>query len=811
MNERKYINIFLFAFLVSLTLLFGRIITDQITIKQDATSNSQAVWPAFDGGGDRNGINTFESVITIQNVSHLTKLWSSSLPDNSRGSLAALSGVTTGNGIKDLVFLTTRHGQVVAYDTTSGNQIWKSNTPQGNYVAGQGTTSSPAIDPSNQFIYSYGLDGAIHKYDVGSGKEETTGGFPATVSTRTDVEKGSSPINVGNGYLYMTMSGYDGDFGPYVGHIVGINLSTGTKTIFNVLCSNVHSIINGNCQYNPQNSGAGVWGRGGGVIDPLTKNVFISSGNGLYDGTGNNYGDSIIELSPDLSNIIDSYTPGSYNSLQQSDTDLGSTSPVMIPQQQGTNTPNLLIQGGKDGSIRLLNRSNLSGKGGPNHTGGELHTYSVNNEVLSQPATWTDSTGQSWVYITNQSGTLYGFKVVNSGGTSSLTQGFNPVSGAGHTSPLIANGVLFLQGNSKIAAYNPTTGQQLWSSTIGSDYWESPIVFNGEVFTLDDTNTITAFGIPGGGTPSLTPTITNQPDPTPTSPQSTDTPIPTQTLNPTQTDTPTPTPLYYCGNPCSTNAQCNANVSGGCGFCDQDTHTCAALASQSPTPTNTVSFTPVPQNSDTPTQIPPTNGITNTPTPTSSSPTPTAGPATGSIAVHFEGIDPQNNPKPHSPQRQIILSFYKTQNFANYPDELISIRVSFDPSDPNGSFVNKNIAFLAIPPGSYYILVKSPEGSLREEVSSQPIQIVPGTTISLNGQSGPVNLRIGDLNNDNSIDLTDYNIFIDCFGKKMNGPACKKHGLSDFAKGLFADLNDDGEVNGVDYNLLLRNFGESGY
>jgi len=29
-------------------------------------------------------------------------------------------------------------------------------------------------------------------------------------------------------------------------------------------------------------------------------------------------------------------------------------------------------------------------------------------------------------------------------------------------------------------------------------------------------------------------------------------------------------------------------------------------------------------------------------------------------------------------------------------------------------------------------------------------------------------LRMGDLNNDNTVDINDYNIIIDCYGKKTN-------------------------------------------
>ncbi len=253
----------------------------------------------------------------------------------------------------------------------------------------------------------------------------------------------------------------------------------------------------------------------------------------------------------------------------------------------------------------------------------------------------------------------------------------------------------------------------------------------------------------------------------------------------------------------------------------------------SPTPTNSITGTtgfPSPSVSITnsPTQpLIPSISSTFTPTPTfttipdaapsgtiSTSPTPTLSAPMGTLSLHFEGIDPINNPNPNHLQRNIVLSFYSSQDFTKTPVIKLPEIVTFDKTDPNGAFMNTAINLSILPTGDYYVLVKSPEGSLQEILNnSRPVQIVPGAQIYFSGTNKtiPVNLRMGDINNDNVVDLTDYNILIDCYGQKQTSPACKAHNLTDQTKGLFADMNDDGTVNGTDYNILLRNFGVSGY
>ncbi len=190
-----------------------------------------------------------------------------------------------------------------------------------------------------------------------------------------------------------------------------------------------------------------------------------------------------------------------YATLQANDQDLGSTDPVILPTQAGSSTPNLIVQSGKDNNLRLLNRQNLSGQGSANHIGGALQIVAqpIKGDVDTQPAVWTDSSGVTWVFVTNFSG-LMAYKVVTSNKKTTLQLAYqNSDSGS---SPFIANGILFVQGSNVLRALNPATGALLWSSSqssaggsIGSLHWQSPIVVNGKIYVPDNDSHLTAYGL----------------------------------------------------------------------------------------------------------------------------------------------------------------------------------------------------------------------------------------------------------------------------------------------------------------------------
>jgi hypothetical protein len=446
------------------------------------------LWPRFNVDQGRSGVNSSETKVGASNVSKLVFLWQQTLP-----SIADSAPAYDGTQL----YLTTKSGTTLALDPSSGDLLWSSATRGPEF-----TTSSPVLDPSDQWVYGYGLDGAVHKYAAATGAESVGAGWPAVVTLLTSVEKESSALNLANNNLYVTTSGYPGDFGHYDGHLVVVNLGSGAPVVFNTLCSNIRALLTdqaGQANYCP-NVQSGVWARSGAVVDPTTGNVFIATGNGPWDGA-NNWGDSVLELTSNGNTLLDSYTPTNQQSLNNGDVDLGSSAPALLPQQSASSAPFLAVEVGKDGLLRLLNRQNLSGAGGPGHLGGELQTIAAPGtcEVLTALAVWTDSSGTPWLFVANDCG-LGGYKLTTTGGTSRLASAWQLPNGG--SSPIVANGVLYVAHSGAVDARDPLTGNLLWSSaqtstTIGGIHWESPILVDGKLYVADENAHITAYGLPG--------------------------------------------------------------------------------------------------------------------------------------------------------------------------------------------------------------------------------------------------------------------------------------------------------------------------
>ncbi|MGC8492867.1 MAG: hypothetical protein ACP5SH_14140, partial [Syntrophobacteraceae bacterium] len=194
-------------------------------------------WLQFNGDPQHSGNNSLERTITRENVGQLRELFTVHLPAAADGAPVYLGGVKTPGGVKDLLFVTTKTGRLIALDARSGALVWQGGTASGKCRINRGslpcyTTSSPAIDPDLRNVYSYGLDGYVHKYRVHDGSEIRGGGWPEVATRKPFDEKGSSALTIataknGISYLYVANSGYLGDRGDYQGHLTTVNLADG--------------------------------------------------------------------------------------------------------------------------------------------------------------------------------------------------------------------------------------------------------------------------------------------------------------------------------------------------------------------------------------------------------------------------------------------------------------------------------------------------------------------------------------------------------------------------------------------------------
>jgi photosystem II stability/assembly factor-like uncharacterized protein len=524
------------------SLVLALTLVVSLLAKVPAQAAASYDWPQFNGNALHSGNNTVETAITLANVATLQRLYQVILPAETDGSPVFLGGVSTAGSVLDLLFVTTNDGRILALNARSGAQIWSRQVSPGSCIFQNPdlplpcfTTSSPVIDPSRQYVYSYGLDGKIHKYQVGDGTEISDSHWPEVATAKPSIEKESAALSIatsriGTNYLYVTFSAWN-DAGDYQGHVTAINLTTGTRHVFNTLCSNQVDVLFVVAPGTPdctQKMG-GIWGRSGIVYDPDTDRIYATVGNGAFDPANHDWGDSVLALHPDGTGVngdpLDSYTPASYQVLQNQDEDLGSTAPAILPVPATSMVQHLAVQGGKDHMLRLLNLDNLSGQGGIGHTGGEIGTVidlpqcagsapgSCTEELLTAPAVWRNPADQStWVFVATYTG-LAGMRLQVDGNglpglqTMWLDRGGTSGSGAG-SSPLVANGVLYEAHSGHMQAFNPTTGALLWTdTTAGAIHWSSPILANGVLYItgcadstkvcVGDPGLLTAYALPG--------------------------------------------------------------------------------------------------------------------------------------------------------------------------------------------------------------------------------------------------------------------------------------------------------------------------
>jgi hypothetical protein len=420
-----------------------------------------ADWPQFGWDIESHGVSNAKSGINSRNIGTLTR-HQIQIEGTVDASAIYLHDVTVNGATRDVLFVTTTYGKTIALDANSDVVLWEYTPPQYNSWAStaQITTSTPAADPDHQHVYAAAPDGTVQKLAISDGHVLWT----TAITLLPQREKIASPLKVFGGKIIAVTGGYVGDAPPYQGHVAIIDAESGRLLqVWNSLCSDRAGLIDPtSCKA----SGSAIWGRAGAIIDPTTGNIFITTGNGPYDGKVN-WGDSLIELDPDATRILGNYTPADNAELDHGDIDLGSTSPVLL-------SPTTLAQGGKDGLIRLLSTESIVGTAP--HTGNEAQITSTpsGNLLYTAPAVWTEN-GETWIFAANNSGTAAW--TFSSGMLTKMWSNSN----AG-TSPVLAGGLLYIYNPQRgLYVYDPLNGTPRATLETGNGHWNSPIVVDGKI------------------------------------------------------------------------------------------------------------------------------------------------------------------------------------------------------------------------------------------------------------------------------------------------------------------------------------------
>jgi hypothetical protein len=307
--------------------------------------------------------------------------------------------VENGPGGVETFIVATESNHVTAFNATTGDTIWDVgpttigvavDSTTGAISCGStnpnpfGITGTPYIDIGSRAIffdaYTTPDDNKTFKHMVYALKLDdgtVLPNWPVDVSAKvagftSSRQKQGGALQFLNGVLYVGYGGLNGDCDPYYGWVIGFDTATPqTPTGWHTTAMR-----------------GGIWGSGslptdGTSIFPVTGNT--QGADGTWGG-----GEAVIRLAPGPTfsgNTADYYAPTNWQALDNSDTDLGGASEVLVDIPTAPK-PHLVAAGGKDGNLYLLNRDNLGGIGAE-----LLKLHVANNEIKGAPAAYTTSLG----------------------------------------------------------------------------------------------------------------------------------------------------------------------------------------------------------------------------------------------------------------------------------------------------------------------------------------------------------------------------------------------------------------------------------
>jgi hypothetical protein len=454
-----------------------------------------------------------------------------------------------------MVIVVTASNNVYALHADTGTVIW-SRTDIGpaatsGFLCGNenpvGIIGTPAVDlasrslffdaliqgtPLKHFIYSLNVDtGATHA------------GWPVDVNAsvpqfESRVQEDRGALAVVNGIVYVPYSGYFGDCGSYRGTVVGVHIDNPSMV----------------AKWATDAEGGGIWGHSGVASDGT--NMFVITGN-TFTSPGDPWsgGEAIVRLQAGptfTGNPTDFWAPANWQSLDNSDTDLGGCSAILI-DVPGATPSQLVLALGKDGNAYLVNRNNLGGVAGP------VTSLGVDGTLLGQSST-TYTTAQGTYFVFRAGGSQIKAYKITATSPPAIVSAWN-ASQSGRGSPWVTttdgtnNAIVWVvgaEGDERLHGYDGDTGDAIFAGgganelMTGTRKWNSGMVARGSIYVAND-NKVYKFNVPGGAptptpSPGVSPTATPPATPTPT-PIATATPSPTATppVTPTPPATPTPT------------------------------------------------------------------------------------------------------------------------------------------------------------------------------------------------------------------------------------------------------------------------------
>jgi hypothetical protein len=359
--------------------------------------------PTWHYNNARTGLNPNETALTPLSVNSQTfgKLFSYLVDGYIYAQPLYVSNLTIGGSAHNVVFVATEFDSVYAFDADNygaGAPLWKASllksgeTPLTGATIQpyQGITSTPAIDLSSNTLYVVSAQHAssnsfrLHALDLLTGAEKFGGPADITASVAgTNSTAVNGVVTLPGGcmqraaLLLANNTVYIGFGNCHSGWLLAYDALTLTQTAV----VNTSPNIDG---YGTYGGAGGVWMGGGGPAADSNGSVYISTGNGPYDGL-TSFGESVLKFDNQL-HLLDHFTPFDWAYLQCVDGDLGGGGVVLLPGASQ------LLAGGKRGKMYLVNTANMGGMQA-NDAGLAQWLWFEQDKVPAYTASCTDNNG----------------------------------------------------------------------------------------------------------------------------------------------------------------------------------------------------------------------------------------------------------------------------------------------------------------------------------------------------------------------------------------------------------------------------------
>jgi outer membrane protein assembly factor BamB len=543
------------TFAVVVTNSRGSVTSSDATLTVTTASPNDVA--TFKNDVARTGQNPSESTLTLANVNYMSfgLLRTVMLDGKVDAQPLYLAQVPIGGMAHNVVYAATEHGSVYAIDADTGTPIWQATilanaeTPSDTHGCPQvtpeiGVTSTPVIDRTagtHGALYVVGMSidkssnyhQRLHALDITTGAELFSG--PAEIAATAPNSAGTTTFAPGqyeeraalllaNGQIYTSWTSHC-DFAPYSGWIIAYNQTTLAQTAALNVGPNSGAAVPNGTKFNM--NGPAIWMSGDGPGADAQGNVYLLTGNGLFEPTLDangfpnlgDFGNSFLKLTSTSSNltVADYFAMSTEVAESAADIDLGSGGEMLLPDLSdgAGNVKHLAVGAGKDGNIYVVDRDDL-GKfnASLNQIWQEVDGVLPGNPpgamtggVRGSPA-WFNGN----IYYGDAGGTLKAFSVVNAKLSAAPTSqtavlfaypGASPVVSSSGT----ANAIVWAHENTTPAvlhAYDASNlAHELYNSnqaTGGRDQFGpgnkfiAPTVAGGKVF-VGTTNTVAIFGL----------------------------------------------------------------------------------------------------------------------------------------------------------------------------------------------------------------------------------------------------------------------------------------------------------------------------